>query len=90
MRAHDITFRPIAEWPPGWQDANRAKLRLPPPFSATYTDTLNVLDRELNAIGTTNAHLQLGHRCNLNVLDHTSATALPTTTHVCECGSVAT
>lgn len=60
MRAHDITFRPIAEWPPGWQDANRAKLRLPPPFSATYTDTLNVLDRELNAIGTTNAHLQLG------------------------------
>lgn len=58
-RHHHLTFRPIEQWPEGWQDADRDKTRLPPPFSAPYSDTLNILDRELLPLGTTDVFAQV-------------------------------
>jgi hypothetical protein len=52
-----LTFRPIKTWPDGWQDPNRN--RLTNPFKATYSDTLNLLEREARAVNTISATLQV-------------------------------
>lgn len=52
-----LTFRPIKVWPEGWREPNRR--RDPAPFSASYSDTLEILDRELHQLGATSATLQV-------------------------------
>lgn len=52
-----LTFRPIKAWPDGWRDP--ARQRSYSPFSATYTDTLEILERELRHLGATDQHLQV-------------------------------
>lgn len=50
-----LTFRPIKIWPDGWpNDAGTGS-----PFSATYKDTLKILDRELDHLGATDVILQV-------------------------------
>lgn len=52
-----LTFRPIKTWPPDW---NRERLdRVDSPFKASYADTLELLDRELQQLGATNVVLQV-------------------------------
>ena len=43
-----LTFRPIQNWPDGWQDQ---KERPNTPFQASYDATLKLLDDELYALG---------------------------------------
>lgn len=43
-----LTFRPIQNWPDGWQDQ---KERPNTPFRASYDATLKLLDDELYALG---------------------------------------
>jgi hypothetical protein len=45
----DYTFRPIDQWPDGWRDPDRAVVRVPTPFRASYNDTLALLADELYA-----------------------------------------
>lgn len=52
-----LTFRPIKVWPDGWRDTGRK--RTGSPFRATYTDTLQILDRELDALAAREAFLQV-------------------------------
>lgn len=52
-----LTFRPLTAPPPTWKPANAG--RPSSPFSATYEKTLELLDRELDALGATDAHLQV-------------------------------
>ncbi len=54
-----LTFRPIKVWPEGWQDANRDRKREYSPFRATYSDTLEVLDRELTFLDARACGLQV-------------------------------
>jgi hypothetical protein len=49
-----ITARPIDQWP-----GEFTKDRQPSPFSATWTDTVDILDRELYQLDARNAVLQL-------------------------------
>lgn len=49
-----LVYRPIVAWP----GALTAK-RQPSPFTATFAETLNLLDRELRALGAEEAVLQL-------------------------------
>jgi hypothetical protein len=52
-----LTFRPIDQWPDGWRDRLRA--RPTTPFRASYSDTLEVLDREARHLDTRSAVLQV-------------------------------
>ena len=52
-----LTFRPIKVWPDGWRDPSRD--RPCSPFRATYTDTLNLLERELGHLDATDVTLQV-------------------------------
>lgn len=52
-----LTFRPVKVWPEGWRDPDRA--RDSSPFTATYRDTLEILDRELHAIDARDPFLQV-------------------------------
>ena len=52
-----LTFRPIDQWPEGWQDPNRK--RRPTPFGAPYQSTLHTLQTELRHLRATSAHLQV-------------------------------
>jgi hypothetical protein len=52
-----LTFRPIKVWPEGWQDPTRKRSRSP--FSSSYSDTLNLLERELRHLGVKEATLQV-------------------------------
>ena len=54
-----LTFRPIQNWPDGWQDP---KERPNTPFRASYDATLKLLDDELYALGATEAWVQLDVR----------------------------
>jgi hypothetical protein len=45
-----LTFRPLKLWPEGWRDPGREAKRADSPFRATYSDTLELLDRELRMI----------------------------------------
>lgn len=54
-----LTFRPVKVWPEGWRDPDRARARAVSPFTATYRDTLEILDRELHAIGARDPFLQV-------------------------------
>lgn len=51
-----LTFRPIKVWPDGWRDP---KTRPSSPFTAEYRQTLGLLGRELNHLGTREATLQV-------------------------------
>lgn len=52
-----LTFRPIKVWPEDW---NRTALdRHDSPFRATYSDTLQLLDRKLEQLGASNPVLQV-------------------------------
>jgi hypothetical protein len=55
-----LGFRPIKDWPAGWQDPGRE--RSYSPFSATYSDTLQVLERELFHLGARDQYLQVDAR----------------------------
>lgn len=50
-----LTFRPIKVWPEGWPRSSPKWS----PFKATYADTLQLLDRELEALGATSVTLQV-------------------------------
>jgi hypothetical protein len=50
-----LTFRPIETWPEGWPRDPSAHS----PFKASYASTLDILDRELAAIDTTEVFLQI-------------------------------
>lgn len=52
-----LTFRPLKTRPPGWKTAEAA--RPPSPFDATYSATLELLDRELRHLDATAVFLQL-------------------------------
>jgi hypothetical protein len=52
-----LTFRPIARWPDGWDRARPPSDRSP--FSATYSNTLRLLDTELSMLGASHPTLQL-------------------------------
>ena len=52
-----VTFRPIQNWPDGWQDPGRE--RLSAPFRSGYNETLELLDHELSELGASEAWLQL-------------------------------
>lgn len=52
-----LQFRPIQVWPEGWDPAKT--WRPVSPFTATYADTLVVLDRELAALDATDVVLQV-------------------------------
>jgi hypothetical protein len=52
-----LAFRPIKEWPEGWKTPGRP--RADSPFRATYSDTLEVLDRELRSLEAKDAFLQV-------------------------------
>lgn len=51
-----LTFRPIKVWPDGWLTP---KTRPPSPFSSTHRQTLGLLGRELEHLGTREAMLQV-------------------------------
>lgn len=53
----NITFRHLDVRPPGWLPASRTRPRTP--FSASYTATVKLLDRELAQLGATSAHVQV-------------------------------
>lgn len=57
-----LTFAPIKVWPEGWQDLNRT--RGYSPFNSTYSATITLLDRELDALRATSAQLQVDARPN--------------------------
>ena len=58
MTTYELTVRPIDVWPDGWRSPGRE--RKPNPFRVTsYEATLDLLDRELDQIDATTAHLQL-------------------------------
>lgn len=48
----EITIRPIDQWPDGWRTD---KDRQPNPFRSSYTDTLQLLDTELDHLDATTA-----------------------------------
>ena len=50
-----LTFRPIKQWPEGWPRTSPKWT----PFKASYSSTLKLLDRELEALGTRSAMLQV-------------------------------
>ena len=52
-----LTFRPIDQWPEGWRDSQRA--RKASPFRLGYTQTLNLLDKELRQLRADSAALQV-------------------------------
>lgn len=52
-----LTFRPIDVWPEGWKDPGRR--RKTSPFRASYSSTLELLDRELKELGTSDAFMQV-------------------------------
>lgn len=52
-----LTFRALAATPPDWKPAHAN--RPSSPFRAAYSDTLDVLDREIRALGGTDAFLQV-------------------------------
>lgn len=52
-----LAFRPVLNRPPSWIAADAA--RPSSPFSAPYSDTLEVLDRELTALDADDAFLQV-------------------------------
>lgn len=51
-----LTHRPIKAWPAGWRDRGR---QTPAPFRSNYSQTLNLLDHELEMIGARSAQLQI-------------------------------
>lgn len=53
-----LTFRPIKVWPKGWQE-RRYDSRPYSPFRASYRQTVELLDFELNQVGATGATLQV-------------------------------
>jgi hypothetical protein len=52
-----LTFRPIGTMPADWSPANAE--RPASPFDSTYTQTMNLLDRELSHLGATDQFLQV-------------------------------
>ena len=50
-----LTYRPIKAWPEGWPRESPKWT----PFKSTFRDTLQLLDRELDAIGATAVTLQV-------------------------------
>lgn len=52
-----LSFRPIVHWPAGWDKA--APPRNGSPFSATYSQTLDLLERELTHLGAKDPILQV-------------------------------
>lgn len=56
-----LPFRPLLVWPAGWLDENRHRTRESSPFSAAYSKTLEILERELRMV---DADLE---RCFLSV-----------------------
>lgn len=51
-----LTFRPIKVWPTGWPNPRGGK---PSPFDASYSKTLDLLDRELSHLGAKDPILQV-------------------------------
>lgn len=51
-----LIFRPIKVWPEGWTGYRN---RPTSPFAATYTATLQLLDRELHMLGATGVTMQV-------------------------------
>lgn len=51
-----LTFRPIKVWPEGWQERRG---RPSTPFRAPWSDTLELLDRELSHLGATAVSMQV-------------------------------
>lgn len=52
-----LTFKPIDQWPEGWQDPQR--VRKPSPFRLGYTQTLGLLNKELTQLRAKSAQLQV-------------------------------
>jgi hypothetical protein len=53
-----LYYRPIKNWPEGWQEMSRDDSPWTP-FKSTWESTLKLLDTELNMLGATEATLQL-------------------------------
>lgn len=59
MRSVDVTFRPIEQWP---AEPTKSWMRKRAPFRSKYSDTLDLLDRELHQISAKNIVLQVDLR----------------------------
>jgi hypothetical protein len=53
-----LTFRPIKVWPDGWR-GDPDRMRTASPFTASHSETLQLLDRELRHLGATSVSLQV-------------------------------